>query len=75
MASDRKDEKAGDDNEGKDYMQKDMRENEEKVRDRKTQKFFWKQNPSKQWQDLRYIHKDNTPRINNMNCKYRTAFD
>lgn len=40
MASDRKDEKAGDDNEGKDYMQKDMRENEEKVRDRKTQKFF-----------------------------------
>lgn len=30
MASDRKDEKAGDDNEGKDYMQKGMRENEER---------------------------------------------
>lgn len=34
MASDRRDEKPG-----KEYMQKGMREKEEKVRDRKTQKF------------------------------------
>lgn len=39
MASDRRDEKPGEDNEGKEYMQKGMREKEQKVRDRKTQKF------------------------------------